>query len=101
MDLSDTHDDCACHHGLAGLDSRCPMITVANHPDMTLGQLTSACADFLSGAGWEDEGGEIAAFMAADAAQIAARFPVGTKLRASFDHTLDDWRFTKQQEWNR
>jgi len=93
-------DDCACHHGLAGLDSRCPIetITVANLPDLTLQQLTAACADFLAGAGWDDEGGEYSAFMAGEAAQIAARFPVGTRLRASFDYTACDWTFTKQQE---
>ena len=41
--------DRICHHGLAGLNSRCPVdhITVANHPDMTVTKLTAACADFL------------------------------------------------------
>jgi hypothetical protein len=35
--------------------------------------------------------------MAADAADIAAGFPVGTRLRVNFDHTADDWTFSQQQ----
>ena len=89
--------DCSCHHGLAGLDSLCPVefVTVANDPDLTLAELTAACAAFLSSAGWGGEGGQLAAYMAGSATEIAKRFPIGARLRASFDHGVDDWTFTQ------
>jgi hypothetical protein len=90
--------DCTCNHGLAGLDSRCPVerITVAEHPDITLAQLTAECAAFLADTGWDDHDGQIAANMATGAAAIAHAFPIGTRLHARYDHRGGDWTFIPQ-----
>ena len=53
-------------------------------------QLTAACAGFLSGAGWDDDNGELADDMAQLAADMAAAYPVGTALRVRFDHADQD-----------
>jgi hypothetical protein len=85
---------CICHHGLAGLASLCPVefVTVAEHPDLALEDLTAACAAFLSGTGWDDESGETALYMACYAAEIANGFPIGTRLRVDhFDDAEGTW----------
>ncbi|MGA9357306.1 MAG: hypothetical protein WBW75_04640 [Mycobacterium sp.] len=62
--------------------------------DITLEDLTAACADFMRRTGWDD-GGELTAELAADMASLAVRaadgYPPGTQLRPSFSHASECW----------
>ena len=84
---------------MAGLQSAHPVdtVTVADQ-DITAEDLEAAAADFLQRTGWAaldaQLAAELAADMAADVADIAADYPVGTRLRASFNHHTDEWTFT-------
>ncbi|MGE5697106.1 MAG: hypothetical protein ACM4D3_18310 [Candidatus Sericytochromatia bacterium] len=89
--------DCACSRTLAALDSAYPLdAAVVADSDITPDALTQRCAELLHRTGWAeslgpDDTAEIAHEMAADAAQAAAQFPVGTRLRAQFDHHAEAW----------
>ena len=85
-----------CDHGdLASAWSGHPteLVTVADH-DISLDDVTAAAAAFLERMDWVDEDGELAAAMATGAAEIAAEYPPGTRLRPRFDNTTDEWSFT-------
>jgi hypothetical protein len=85
-----------CTHGdLASVGHPTELVTVADH-DISLDDITAAAAAFLDRMGWFDEGGECAADMATGAAEIAADYPPGTRLRPRFDHTTDGWIFTPE-----
>ena len=89
---------CNCAQGgLAGAWSGHPieLVTVADH-DIGLDDVTAAATAFLERMGWVDEDGEVAAYMATHAAEIAAEYPPGTRLRPRFDNTTDAWSFTPE-----
>ena len=87
-----------CDHGdLASACSGHPteLVTVADH-DIGLDDVTAAATAFLERMGWVDEDGEFAAYMATYAAEIAAEYPPGTRLRPRFDNTTDEWSFNPE-----
>jgi hypothetical protein len=88
-----------CPHGdLASACSGHPteLVTVADH-DIGLDDVTAAATAFLERMGWVDEDGELAAYMATYAAEIAAEYPPGTRIRPRFDNTTDEWIFTLER----
>jgi hypothetical protein len=91
------NEDCGCARGGVALDSAYPTdtVVVADRDDVTLDDLTAACADFLQRTGWTDPGGGIAEEMAAEAADIADQCPAGTRLRPRFDHTAEEWTYAE------
>jgi hypothetical protein len=62
-----------------------------------LDHVTAAAAGLLERIGWVDEDGELAADIATGAAEVAAEYPPGTRLRPRFDNTSDDWIFTLER----
>jgi hypothetical protein len=87
--------DCS---GLAALDSGVLIdaATVAERPDVTTSELQSAAVRFLKVTGWADMAdpeltAELARDMADQCAEIAGWWPVGTRVRASFNHDIDEW----------
>ena len=85
-----------CAQGdLASVGHPTELVTVADH-DISLDDVTAATAAFLDRTGWVGEDGELAAAMATCAAEIAADYPPGTRLRPRFDHRTDGWIFTPE-----
>ena len=74
--------------------------TIADRDDLTPDHLEAAAADFLQRTGWTDVDPQLCAglavFMAAEAAEIAEGYPVGTRLHADYDHATDEWVFSQQ-----
>jgi hypothetical protein len=94
--------DCGCGEGWASLGGGClvEVATVADRDDVCLPGLTAAVHGYLEQTGWDKAGAdlvaEIAAYMADDTAAIAADYPIGTRLRATFDRCADSWIFTSE-----
>jgi hypothetical protein len=93
--------DCTGCSGFASLDDgqRIEAATIADREDITPEHLRAAAADFLQRAGWTDVNpqlcGELAVFMAMQAAEIAEAYPVGTRLHVDYDRATDVWAFTR------
>ncbi len=92
--------DCDCARGAVGLDSRYPIesVAVADRDDVSLDDLIAACVGFLRQTGWAEGFGpdataEVATDMAAEAAEIASRYPLGTRLRPRFDFAAELWAY--------
>jgi hypothetical protein len=86
--------------GMVGLDSTRLVVlaTVADRPDIDTTALVSAAIGFLKRRGWVDNDpdliAEIAFDMANESAEVASRYPPGTKVRAGFDRDTDEWTIT-------
>ncbi len=81
---------------MAGLESAhlVDTVTVAEVA-ITLEQLEAVATDFLRRTGWSgvdaELEAEVAEAMAADCSSIAADYPAGTRLHATFDLNTDEW----------
>lgn len=90
--------------GLAGLESAhlVETATVADRADVTLKGLETAATDFLQRTGWAAVdaalAAEVATAMAADVADIASDYPVGTRLHATFDLCTDEWTIVPESD---
>ena len=94
--------DCTGCRGWAALDSTrlVEYAVVADRDDITTIDLEVAAADFLEHTGCTGVDpalcAQLAADMALDAAEIAAIYPIGTRLAAAYDRADDRWSFTPQ-----
>lgn len=93
---------CGCEFAHCGLNSKSASSQVmVREVDLSLDDLTVACAGMLENAGWAstfdsaDELHECARGLVSESAEVATGYPVGTILRPLFDFEQDEWGYTE------
>lgn len=97
---NDTCTDCA---GWAALESghRVEAVTVADRPDLTPADIEAAATRYLQTTGWHTPGTPLTTEhavviddMTTGVTVLAASYPAGARLRATFDRATDEFVFT-------